>query len=212
MPMITQFIISFLALTGAVRWVCTVNGFNPAAETELGSTSESGIGSGTESECDPTTAMNCLAEKPSLRKAFDAYENSCDCKHSYDRRNCAHYLSNALIKGGFAEIDGGNGGNLRIENGYYVCRSGRPVRAKQLRAWFQKKWRCHAKPRVGINVLYQENDNGQGHVLLKEYTEEMVNKYCRNPRVLTNGENVAGTGDYGEWPTQEFYYDLIAAD
>ena len=42
------------------------------------------------------------------------------------------YLSNAMILGGFSEIDGGKGVNFRIVNGFCVYRSGRPVRAKEL--------------------------------------------------------------------------------
>jgi len=74
----------------------------------------------------------------SLQKAWDAYENECVCKERQEN-NCAHYISNALIKGGFSELDGGEGGNQRIRNGFCVCPKGRPIRAKELRDWFARK-------------------------------------------------------------------------
>ena len=46
----------------------------------------------------------------SLQSAWDQYTDSCVCGYAYDN-NCAHYLSNALILGGFSEIDGGKGAN-----------------------------------------------------------------------------------------------------
>ena len=102
----------------------------------------------------------------SLQSAWGQYTDSCVCGNDYEN-NCAHYLSNALILGGFSEIDGGKGANFRIVNGFCVCRSGRPVRAKELRDWFGRKWTYHSSPKPdGINLVYQEED-GQGHVLLK---------------------------------------------
>ena len=114
------------------------------------------------------------------------------CGYAYDN-NCAHYLSNAMILGGYSEIDGGIGANFRIVNGFCVCRSGRPVRAKELRDWFGRKWTHHSTPPTnGICLVYQES-NGQGHVLLKKYQ---------------GGSSIGhqGTGDYPGWPIQQYYY------
>ena len=127
----------------------------------------------------------------SLQTAWSNYTGSCKCGHRYDN-NCAHFLSNALIDGGFSDIDGGSGGDLRLVNGFCVCRSGRPVRAKELRAWFGRKWSRHSKPQNGINAVYQE-DYGQGHVLLKTYKDGKFTGH-------------RGTGDYPVWSTQEYYY------
>ena len=63
----------------------------------------------------------------------------------------------ALIQGGFSAIDGGSGADLRIVKGFCVCSSGRPIRAKELRSWFGKKWTRHSSPKDGIDVVYQEN-------------------------------------------------------
>ena len=134
----------------------------------------------------------------SLQSAWNKYTDSCDCGHKYDN-NCAHYLSNALILGGFSEIDGGKGGKkgeFRIVNGFYVCSSGRPVRAKQLRDWFvdSGKWTCHSSPKSdSINLVYQgKSAEGQGHVLLKMYKDGVSTK--------------RGTMDLPEWPIQQYYY------
>ena len=128
----------------------------------------------------------------SLQTSYDKYTNSCVCGYAYEN-NCAHYLSNAMILGGFSEINGGNGANFRIVNGFCVCRSGRPVRAKEMRDWFGRKWTFHSTPPTnGICLVYQES-SGQGHVLLKKYKD---------------GRSIghAGTGDYPNWSIQQYYY------
>ena len=129
-----------------------------------------------------------------IESAWDKYSSSCVCGHSYDGLNCAHYLSNALIKGGFSEIDGGVGDNYRTVHGFCVCRSGRPIRAKELRDWFNKTWSLHySPPHDGLALVYQEKSNGQGHVLLKKYS---------------GGKSLGhkGTGDYPDWPIHQYYY------
>lgn len=133
-------------------------------------------------------------ETQSLSTAWSKYSGGCKCgnKHGY-KDNCAHYLSHALIRAGYSELDGGTGLEKRIVNGFAVCSAGRPIRAKELRSWFSRKWTRHSTPRDGINVVYQERADGQGHVLLKMYS---------------GGKNTGfrGTGDYPNWPTQEYYY------
>ena len=132
----------------------------------------------------------------SFQKAWNNFSRSCACGHGYDEfdDNCAHFLSNALILGGFNEIDGGDGGNLREVNGFCVCRGGRPIRAKELRAWFRRKWNYHSKPvRDGIILVYQEDVVGTGHVLLQEY---------RNGAYVDH----KGTGNYPAFKLQEYYY------
>ena len=47
-----------------------------------------------------------------------------------------------------------------------------------------------SKPRVGVNFVNQERQrDGKGHVLLKNYTQTMVDNYCKNPRVHSPGQN-----------------------
>ena len=115
----------------------------------------------------------------SLQNAFSSYTDSCACGTEYEN-NCAHFLSNALIKGGFSAING---------VGSVFAPGGRPIRAKELRAWFGRNWTRHTKPRNGLNLMYQEQ-GGQGHVLLKKYPEG----------------NWVGRGDHGNWNFQEYYY------
>ena len=128
----------------------------------------------------------------SLQGAWDNYTNSCICGKSYPE-NCAHYISNALILAGCRGIDGGVGKDQRIINGFCVCPSGRPIRAKELHEYFGRKLTFHSSPRDGINLVYQESSEGKGHVLLK---------ICKDGKSM----GFKGTTDYPDWPTQEYYY------
>lgn len=133
----------------------------------------------------------------SIQSSWDNYSNSCVCGYAYEN-NCAHYLSNALTKGGFSEINGGVGGNFRIVNGFCVCRSGCPVRAKELRDWFGRKWSLHSSPPSDGTILVYQESRGQGHVLLKKYKDGKSIDY-------------KGTTDLPSWPIQQYYYWIRAA-
>ena len=129
-----------------------------------------------------------------LENVWASYSDSCVCGYKYDN-NCAHFLSNALILGGFSQIDGGVGDNFRIVNGFCVCRSGRPVRAKELRTlFFAKSWKKYPYPGDGLCLVYQERaSDGQGNVLLKRYRAGNLIEY-------------RGTGDFPTWRVQEYYF------
>ena len=130
----------------------------------------------------------------SLTTAWDKFTLSCDCGHDYGTMNCAHFLSNALINAGFSAINGGKGGDMRNVKGFCVCRSGRPIRAKELRSWFNTKWTKHSKPpKDGIIAIYQEH-SGQGHVLLGKYENDKL-----------TGSKGTGPGYYSGW-NNEYYY------
>lgn len=65
----------------------------------------------------------------SLQPAFDAYTETCKDCTCYYPNNCAHFLSNALILGGFNDLHGGK--LLYCEyrspkHGMTVCRNDRP--------------------------------------------------------------------------------------
>lgn len=131
----------------------------------------------------------------SLETSWSSYCNSCVCGESFSGKNCAHYLSNAFIKGGFTSIDGGEGALFRTANGFCVCKSGRPVRAKELRKlFFAREWSLHTEPQEGMNLVYQEKSDGQGHVLMKRYDSDK------------QSTGYKGTEDYPTWPVQEYYY------
>ena len=76
-------------------------------------------------------------------------------------------------------------------NEFCVCKHGRPVRAKEMREWFKKKWNLHQKPQEGYNFVYQENEKRQGHVLLLKGTNE------EGP--------YRGTENNHKWLIQEYY-------
>ena len=127
----------------------------------------------------------------SLQTAWTNYRGTCECGNSNGyRNNCAHYLSDALIRAGYNEIDGGKGEETRIVNGFCVCSAGRPLRAKEMRDWFARKFSKHSELSAGLNVVYQERSRDrQGHVLIKNGT---------------TGEH-RGTGDFPEW-NQQYYH------
>ena len=162
-----------------------------------------------------------------LEAAFNAYANTCSagtcpCSSVFHGGNCAHFLSNALIQGGFEELHGGDSDSCTNPSpgpthNMVVCQKGRPIRAKQLRDLFSSLYNGKRdKPRVGVNFVYQEKRFlgwwpwlTQGHVLLKKYNQTMVDNYCKDPRVYSNEpKNYRGTGDYEglPWWRQEFYY------
>lgn len=122
----------------------------------------------------------------SLSAATGKYTGTCACGKAYSN-NCAHYLSDALIKGGYSELDGGKGADMRIVHGRCVCTAGRPIRAKELRAWAAGKFKKQSNADTAATFVYQERQSdGQGHVLIK------------------NGSSVSGTGDFPTWK-QEFF-------
>lgn len=119
----------------------------------------------------------------SLETAFSLYKDSCDCGDSFGN-DCAHYLSNALIKAGFRMGPGEK------------CRCGRMKRAKELLDWVRSLPRVefgenHNSIRSGYWFVYQEDSNGQGHVCLHE---EYPDYYYW-----------VGTGNYEDWPVQWHY-------
>ena len=158
------------------------------------------------------TCFFLTCEAKCLSKAWSEYRDACEhgnkkgcceCGNKYGyKNNCAHYLSNALIRAGYSALYGGDGYEMRDRNGFNVCSKGRPLRARELRDWFIKEFgEPHSVPRKGINVVYQKRADGQEHVLLKEY----VYSYSWWQRKLIPKDH-RGTGDYPNWPTQEYYY------
>ncbi|MBD5799860.1 hypothetical protein BHU24_25140 [Bacillus pseudomycoides] len=121
----------------------------------------------------------------SLSEAYDLYEGKCDCGDRYDN-NCAHFLSNALIKAGF-----------RMPSSGAKCRSGRMIRAKELRQWVRSipgviLKADHNSISSGYWFVYQERaSDGQGHVCI--HLESPEEYYW------------AGTGNYPDWELQEHY-------
>lgn len=119
----------------------------------------------------------------SLSSAYNNYTNSCDCGDRYDD-NCAHFISNALIKAGYAMGSGAQ------------CRCGRMIRAKELLRWARNRPGVrfssnHKNISSGTWLVYQESSNGQGHILF--HLEESTQYYPM------------GTRDYPAWPVQWHY-------
>jgi hypothetical protein len=108
----------------------------------------------------------------SIEGAAKVFEQACLGKVS-SYAKCAHYLSNAFIVAGFAELSKPNdcvssGGRCIPPN----CTSGgkRPIRAKDLECWFLTKDASPAtsvKPNTGLYAVYQERQSdGEGHVVI----------------------------------------------
>ncbi len=138
-----------------------------------------------------------LIQRQSLATAFSNYRGSCDCGEDLGN-NCAHYLSDALIRAGYTELDGGTGALYRRRNGRVVCKAGRPVRARELRDWFagQASATHSGEPTDDSRywAVYQERAaDGQGHVVIHHHTGTGTAYDWR------------GTGDYPTWHTQDHY-------
>mgnify|MGYP001408018729 CR=1 FL=1 len=130
-------------------------------------------------------------------EAFKNFTDSCTCGEDLGN-NCAHYLSDAFIRAGYSELDGGKGGLYRRKKGRTVCKHGRPVRARELETWFaakakqKSKKNDHSKP--GFWAVWQGGGTyWGGHVAVHEH------KGKGTPH------DVRGTGDYPQWPTQNHY-------
>jgi hypothetical protein len=132
-----------------------------------------------------------------LAGGFTNYRGSCECGEDLGN-NCAHFLSDALIRAGHDELDGGVGGLYRRHGGRVVCRSGRPVRAREMRDWFsaQASTNQNGEPTDDSRywAVYQERaSDGQGHVVIHHHTGTGTEYDFR------------GTGDYPSWRTQRHY-------
>ncbi|MFJ7890394.1 hypothetical protein ACIQYL_20240 [Lysinibacillus xylanilyticus] len=133
------------------------------------------------------TKKHLASEKifASLSEAYNLYENKCDCGDRYDN-NCAHFLSNALIKAGFSMPSSGE-----------KCRSGRMIRARELLQWVKSIPNVvmetnHDSINSGYWFVYQERESDhQGHVCL----------HLESPTEW----DWKGTGDYPEWEVQWHY-------
>lgn len=118
----------------------------------------------------------------SLSEAYNLYEDKCDCGERFGN-NCAHFLSNALIKAGF-----------RMPSGGAKCRSGRMIRAKELLQWVRSipgvvMKTEHGSITSGYWFVYQERaSDGQGHVCI----------HLEKPESYSS----VGTGDFPDWEVQ----------
>lgn len=130
-----------------------------------------------------------------LKDAYDLYRGTCDCGEVLEN-NCAHYLSDAFIRAGYEELDGGRGALFRRHNGRIVCKAGRPVRARELREWFR-----------GMAIdTYEGEPSDEGYWAVFQHDPD---EYWGGHVAMHRHDGVdydwAGTGDYPGWRTQEHY-------
>uniref|UniRef100_A0AC34FVH0 SWIM-type domain-containing protein n=1 Tax=Panagrolaimus sp. ES5 TaxID=591445 RepID=A0AC34FVH0_9BILA len=111
---------------------------------------------------------------------MSAYENACVCGKRFDN-NCAHFLSNWLIKNDKMEVK---------LPGCYPCSAGRPIRAKEVREYFLMKHfnRMFNDPGKECFIYCEQKETGQGHVYFGTKTK------C-----------VAGTGLYSKANYFEYF-------
>jgi len=127
----------------------------------------------------------------SLEKAFKLFQLSCKCGTKFPN-NCAHFLSDALIRAGYSD--------LKNRDKMAVCPEGRPIRAKELLKYAQEKKtasRNDHKDRIMTGFWFVYNEyRGQGHVCLhREHHKEYTYDY-------------KGTGNldtFHDWPVQWHY-------
>lgn len=154
----------------------------------------SGSSSGTTTPGDGAPSLSKAYKVYLERKGGDRDRVLCDCGDSKDN-DCAHYLSDALIRAGYHELDGGIGGKLAI------CGAGRPIRAREMREWFRDK---AAHTHQG-----EPSDNRYWAVFQLDILENDPDRYWGGHVVIHKHDgrryNWAGTGDYPGWAIQEHY-------
>ena len=128
-----------------------------------------------------------------IKRAYELYENRCECGRRY-ANNCAHFLSNAYMKA--FKFPYKEGSITSFPQGMEVCPAGRPIRAKEMQAWFKSISTDFRADHAGINQwywnVYQEDSSGQGHVCIHKHA---------------NGSfGFKGTGNYPQWPVQWHYF------
>lgn len=124
------------------------------------------------------------------------WSNSCGLGDS-ESNNCAHFLSNAFILAGFNELKkSSSNSNFNEWCDYNDAKKNpeaRPIRAKEMWAWFQKmaKNTQRTKPsKKGYWAVFQwDASYSGGHVLLYDSDNGIV----------------YGTGAYWTWTDQFFY-------
>ncbi len=135
----------------------------------------------------------------SPQAAFDNFSGGGSCSCGQDLgNNCAHYLSDAFIRAGYSELDGGKGAMYRKRKGRVVCEHGRPVRARELEKWFaakaKKKSTKNTHSDTGTWAVWQGGGSyWGGHVAVHKHQGEEQPHEAR------------GTNDFPEWPTQKHY-------
>lgn len=131
------------------------------------------------------SSQRAKAQQPFLIRTFNNFTMSCECGTTYNN-NCAHFLTNAMVKAGLPKPFPGN---------YAKCPKGRLIRAKECLDWFRSfstgSATHHEAITSGVWFVYQESQ-GQGHVLVHE---EFPNSY-----------NWRGTTNLPSWPVQWHYY------
>jgi hypothetical protein len=146
-------------------------------------------------ETDTDRPIDDAHDTPSLADVFDLYRGRCECGEVLEN-NCAHFLTDAFIRAGYDELDGGTGARFRRHNGRIVCAGGRPVRAREMREWFGRMATDSLEGEPSDDrhwAVFQQDPGGYwgGHVALHGHAGR--------------GYEVAGTGDYPEWRIQEHY-------
>jgi len=151
----------------------------------------------------PQQPPRLAPQLPSLKLAFTLYSSNCICGKKL-ANNCAHFLSDALIRAGYQINDGF--GIAKFER----CTSGRSIRAKELLSWAkymvgQNKGESRLSHNAehghkttinsGFWFVYQERRDGQGHVCLHDENDKDGKAQYVS----------CGTGDYPDWPIQNHF-------
>jgi hypothetical protein len=136
---------------------------------------------------------------PSLAMVAANWKKSC-ILGDVEENNCAHYLSDAFIRAGYAELTHSAAApapQITIWCDYNDPPrnpQARVIRAREMNAWFKSK--CSnpltVKPvKKGFFAVFQLNEAAYwgGHVLLYD----------------SDKDTYYGTGAYWNWPTQLFY-------
>jgi hypothetical protein len=118
-----------------------------------------------------------------------AWTNACGGGDRY-ANNCAHFLSNALIGGGYAEL-----------LGYGArCPAGRPLRARELNQWFSTMSSTMPAGRTSTQL-----QRGTGWWLVFQLE---ASSYWGGHVALLDSDNWVyyGTGWYGDWHQYLYFW------
>ena len=138
-----------------------------------------------------------------LSRAYNSYSNSCD---GGDRQsnNCAHYLSNAFIKGGFSELARNNSYiNARCYGDFSSYYQKRPVRARDMRDWFRSKSSQVLICDSWYEIIREMRYAGKTHFAIYQDGGGYWGGHVLLYNISANG--YSGTGNYTYWPTHEAY-------
>ena len=138
-----------------------------------------------------------------LRNALNLYRNYC-VGGDRESNNCAHYLSNSFIKVGFDDLTRNNRHiNARCSGNFSSYYQRRPIRARDMRSWFNSKTSIPIKASSWTELIVKMKATRKSYFAIFQYGGGYWGGHVLIYAV--NQNRFAGTGNYTDWPKQEAY-------